>query len=179
MRKRRILGVWVNGESTEIEGAPAYYATASTRPLDEIAPAAELSRFDIGVEHAPLAPVGDGAAGVLPNIEDYRAAIVRIKARDRLYGNLPEGVEVYDAGLFRARIELPPGSPTGEYRADVFVFRDGVTAARRSADLVVEKVGLERFIYDSAYNHPTLYGLSSVAFACFAGWLAAAVYRRR
>ncbi len=178
MRKRRVLGVWVNGEPTELEGAPAYYATASTRPLDEIAPAEELSRHDIGVANAPLRPLGDQAAEVLPHIEDYRNAIVRIKARDGLYYNAPGGVDVYDAGLFRARMELPPGSPTGTYRADVFVFRDGVTAARRSAELQVVKVGLERFIYDAAYEHPLAYGLSAVAFASFAGWFAAALYRR-
>ncbi len=179
MRKRRIFGVWINSAPTEFEGAPAYYATASTRPINEIAPIEELSRHDIGIEHAPLRPVGEDAARVMDQLEEYRAAIVRIRARDELYRDVPDGVDVYDGGLFRAQVILPSGSPTGAYRADIFVFRDGVVAARRSAELQVEKIGLERFVYDAAHNNPTLYGFTAVFFAIAAGWLAAVLYRRR
>jgi uncharacterized protein (TIGR02186 family) len=179
MRKRRVLGVWVNSEPTLFDGAPGYYAAASTREIDEIAPLEELSRHDIGVANAPLRPVGEDAARVAIQIEEYRAAIARIKERDGLYRDLPGGVDLYDGGLFRARILLPPGSPTGTYYAEVFVFRDRVSAARRSTELQVVKVGIERFLFSAAHDHPTLYGLSAVAFACFAGWLAAALYRRR
>ncbi len=179
MRKSRVLGVWINGEPTRFEGAPAYYATASTRPIEEIASVEELARHDIGIANAPLRPVGDDVARVMADLEAYRAAIVRIKARDDLYRNLPGGVDVYDGGLFRARVFLPAGSPVGTYRADVFVFRDGVSAARRSTELQVEKVGLERFIYEAAHQQPLLYGLAAVLIALSSGWLAAVVYRRR
>jgi uncharacterized protein (TIGR02186 family) len=179
MRKRRIFGVWVNGDATLFEGAPAFYVTASTRPVEDVAPIEELSRHDIGIQHAPLRPLGEDAARVLPQLEEYRAAIVRIRASDGLYNDDPGGIILYDGGLFRARVLLPAGSPTGTYRADVFVFRDGVMAARRSAELQVRKVGLEAFLFSAAHEHEWLYGLSAVSFACFAGWLAAVLYRRR
>lgn len=178
MRKQRVVGVWLNGRPTRFEGAPAYYATASTRPIEEIAPREELARHDIGIENAPLRPIGEDVARVLSELEEYRAAIVRIKAGDGLYRDVPGGVDVYDGGLFRARVLLPPGSPVGRYRADVFVFRDGVSAARRSTELQVQKVGLERFLYDAAHGQPLLYGISAVLLALGAGWVAAAVYRR-
>jgi uncharacterized protein (TIGR02186 family) len=88
-------------------------------------------------------------------------------------------VDVYDGGLFRARVLLPPGSPVGTYRADVFVFRDQISAARRSTELQVVKVGLERFIYTAAHEYELLYGISTVILALAAGWIAAVVYRRR
>lgn len=179
MRKRRIFGIWINGRPTEFEGAPAYYATASTRPLDEIAPIEELSRHDIGIQHAPLRPVGEDVTRILSQLEEYRAAIVRIKGRDFLYRDIPDGVDVFDGGLFRAQVFLPAGSPTGEYRADIFVFREGMMAARRSALLRVEKIGLERFVFETAHAQPMLYGLTAVLFAIFAGWVAAMLYRRR
>jgi uncharacterized protein (TIGR02186 family) len=178
MRKSRILGVWINGQPTRFEKVPAYYATASTRPIEEIAPREELARHDIGIENAPLRPVGDDAARVMTELEAYRAAIVRIKASDGLYRNVPGGVDVYDGGLFRARMLLPPGSPVGTYRADVFVFRDGVSAARRSTELQVVKVGLELFISAAAHDHPLFYGIATVMLALSAGWLAALAYRR-
>ena len=179
MRKQRRVGVWMNGEPALFEGAPAFYATASTRPLTEIASLETLSQHDIGAEQAPLRAVGDGAERAAAQIAEYRAALVRIKARDGQYRDVPDGVDVFDGGLFRARVIVLPGAPTGAYRAEVFVFRDGVLAARRSAELQVVKVGIERFVYDAAHMHPLLYGVSAVAFAVFAGWSAAAVFRRR
>ena len=88
-------------------------------------------------------------------------------------------VRVQDAVALRP-MSLEEAIKEAEFRdRDVFVFRDGITAARRSAELQVVKVGLERFIYTAAHERPFLYGLSAVAFASFAGWLAGAVWRRR
>lgn len=179
LRKRRVLGVWVNGAPAELEGAPAYYATASTHPLEAIASREDLARYGIGEANTPLRPIGPNAARAEAQLEDYRSAIVRIKKREGLYRDAPGGVDRYEGGLFRARMLVPSGSPTGTYTAEVFVFRDRTLAARRSAELQVVKVGIELFVYAAAHEHPALYGFAAVAFASFAGWLAAAVYRRR
>ena len=34
--KRKIAGIWVNATSTELHSVPAYFAVASTRPIDKI-----------------------------------------------------------------------------------------------------------------------------------------------
>jgi uncharacterized protein (TIGR02186 family) len=177
-RKRRVIGVWVNGERTDVEGAPAYYSVSSTRALEQVASREELARHGIGIEVAPMRPIDKKSRDAEPTVAELQSAIVRIKENEGLYNTDPDGVTIYDAGLFHARMRLPPGAPTGTYRADVFVFRNGVAAARRSTELNVEKVGIERYITDVAHDHPFAYGLSSVAFAVFAGWLAGAASRR-
>lgn len=179
MRKRRRFGVWINGAPARFDGAPSYYATASTRPLGEIAPPDQLSRHDVGIEHAPLRAVGDNAPQVASQIADYRRAIVRLKAADALYSDVPEGVDVLDGGLFRATVNLPPGSPVGDYHAEVFVFRAGRVVAQRTVRLAVVKVGLERLVHGAAHDKPLLYGLFAVAFATFCGFAAAEAFRRR
>ena len=34
--KRKIAGIWINAASTELHSVPAYFAVASTRPIDKI-----------------------------------------------------------------------------------------------------------------------------------------------
>lgn len=190
MRRERVLGVWVNADPVRFEEVEGYYAVASTRPLAQFATFSALRRNRIGMEHVRLsAPESErietrfGVAGVVVSdigdaIVDYRAALVRNKAREALYVEAPGGVEILEAGLFRARVVLPPATPTGVYDADVYLFRDGVPIAVRRTSLEVVKGGVERAIYDLAHDRPLAYGLLSVLLAVFAGWLAAFVMRR-
>ena len=43
--------------------------------------------------------------------------------------------------------------------------------------IFVRKDGLERWIYQLAYDHPFLYGLLALAIALIAGWGASALFR--
>jgi hypothetical protein len=43
--------------------------------------------------------------------------------------------------------------------------------------MVVEKTGLERWMFNLSRNEPLLYGILSVMLALAAGWLAAAAFR--
>ena len=49
-RKSRRMGIWVNGEKARFNKVPAYYATASNRPIEEFANEGLLGRHQIGVE---------------------------------------------------------------------------------------------------------------------------------
>src|SRR5690606_20531072 len=51
VRKVRVAGLWLNSRPVVFEGAPGFYMTASTRPLDEIATFSVLRRLGIGVDH--------------------------------------------------------------------------------------------------------------------------------
>ena len=83
-----------------------------------------------------------------------------------------------DRGLFRARIDLPVSAPVGLYRVDVILFQDGRAVSRRSRDLTIEKVGIERLISGFAHQRPWSYGVVSVLIALAAGWAASAAFRR-
>lgn len=191
MRKRRVLGIWINSAPIRFEAVSGYYAVASTRPLTEFASFSALRRNQIGMDHVRLSsPEGVrretllGVPDVMVTelggeIVDYRAALVRNKARRGLYAEAPSGVEVLDGGLFRARVILPPTTPTGSYNADVYLFRDGLPIATRRTELTVVKAGVERTIYELAHGRPLVYAILAVVMALVAGWLAAAVTQRR
>ena len=174
VRKERRAGVWLNGAPHAFEPAPGYHAFASTRPLAEIEGAEELTTGALRLTPAASAPPLEA-----DELQAFREGLARIRSADGVYRNAVEGVDLFNGGLFRTRVLLPPGSPTGEYRAEVYVFRDGVVTSARASNLEVVKVGLERFITNAANNHPMLYGIACVLFACLSGWAAAVAFRRR
>ncbi len=191
MKKRRVLGVWVNAAPVRFEDVSSYYAVASTRPLSEFASFGALRRNAIGMAHLPLsAPETQrtqtlfGVPGVRvsdlgPEIVDYREAVVRNKSRSLLYVEADSGVEMLEGGLFIARLFLPSETPVGEYTIDVYLFRGGEPVAQRETGLRVAKAGLERALYDLAHDRPILYGLLALILAGLAGWLAAVFTRSR
>ena len=48
-RRHHVLGFWINTESAVFDNVPAFYATASDRPLERIAPEAVLKLHQIGI----------------------------------------------------------------------------------------------------------------------------------
>ena len=187
VKKTRNMGVWLNSRPVVFEGAPGFYMTASTRPLAEVG---ELRRLGVGVDHLRInAPeesrtvtrygVRDVVVSRLgEDYLDWRRAVIRLREAAALYNTDPEGVRFVDRGLFRAEIELPAVAPTGQYFAEVWLFQDGDPVSVSNLTLTVEKVGIEREIFDFAHNRPWTYGVLCVLLAAFTGWGASRVFRR-
>lgn len=191
VRKTRVAGIWLNSRPVLFEGAPSFYMTASTRPLSDIADFGQLRRLGVGVDHLRIdAPeeqrtvtrygVRDVVISRLgEDYLDWRRAVIRLKEAAALYNTDPDGVEFVDRGLFRAQVELPATAPTGRYYAEVWLFRDGEPASVSNLAMSVEKVGIERDIYDFAHRQPWLYGLLCVVLAAFTGWAASRLFKRQ
>ncbi|MGF1606004.1 MAG: TIGR02186 family protein [Rhodothalassiaceae bacterium] len=172
-RKDRIAGIWVNRESVEFDDAPGFYYLASTRPLDAFISADQLAALAVRPEDLPLQAEADDEAA------KFRAALIRLKRQEGLYGLDPDAVTIRQQRLFRTDIPLPANVPTGPYAIDIYLFADGRLAARDRASLEVTKEGFERLVYTLANDRPFLYGLFAVVIALIAGWLAALVGQRR
>lgn len=191
VRKHQVAGLWLNSRPVLFEGAPSYYATASTRPLAEIADFGQLRRLAIGLDHLRIdAPeesrvvtrygVRDVVVSRLgDDYLDWRRAVIRLKTEGGLYASDPDGVRFVDRGLFRADLTLPATAPTGQYNAQVWLFQEGAPVSVTNLTMTVEKVGLERDVYTFAMRRPWLYGLFSVLLAAGAGWLASRLFRAR
>lgn len=168
-RRERRAGLWLNGAPRNVVGAPGFHLTASSRDLRLIADPAALRSAGAGLGSLPLSSPGG---------PEYSQAAVRLRAGEGLYAEDPKGVDFVDQGLFRARIALPVSAPVGRYRVDVILFRNGEAVTRRSRDLTIEKVGIERLISGFAHQRPWSYGVVSVLIALAAGWAASAAFRR-
>lgn len=177
MRKRRFLGLWVNGPPVRFSEAPSFFAVMSNRPLRQIAsPQAiwslELDPAASAQLSSAVPPGADPAA--------YRAALVRLRREQGLYQELGrEGLRMYQGGLFRAVVRLPANAPIAEYHADTYLFRDGRLISSQRVPIRIARVGFERTVHDLATNASVLYGLLTVLLALAAGALAAYLFRRQ
>ena len=189
-RKSRVAGVWINSRPVVFEGAPGFYIAASTRPLDDIARFGVLRRMGAGVDHlafnAPAEPGVVTRYGVRDMVVsrlgsdylDWRNAVVRLKAKDRLYAVDEHGVSFVDRSLFRAEIPLPAEAPIGRYDVRIILLQAGQPVSERRRTQTVEQVGFERALYLWAHGRPWSYGLAAMAFALGAGWAASIAFRR-
>lgn len=183
MRKRRVLGLWVNGDPVRFREAPEFFAVLSNRPLGQIANPQSIWRYQLDpaatAELASAVPAGGDPSA-------YRAALVRLRRDQGLYqwySRPPQpgsrgGLTMYAGGLFRAVVRLPANAPIAEYQADTYLFRDGRLISRQNIPITVSRIGIERTIHDLATNMSWLYGIVTVMLALLAGWGAAVVFRR-
>jgi uncharacterized protein (TIGR02186 family) len=161
----------VNTESVEVNVAPSFYAVATNRPLTEILNDSEDVNTRISTSRA-IRSVGPSETGSL----NFTRALIRIRAGEGLYQTLPEGVLVEEETLFRTLIPLPANLTEGDYTAEIYLTRGGQIVDLYSTTIPVQKVGLERWLYNLAHENAFLYGLMSLSIAIAAGWTASAVF---
>ncbi len=174
-RKKRILGVWVNADTVEVDSAPSFYSVATTRPLKDIVSNVEDLVKDISVNELIRSV---GAPQHIHDSPEFTKALIRIRERSGLYSLQPVPITVREDTLFGARFALPANLVEGEYLARIFLVRDKKVISEHSNKIEVRKVGLERWIYSEAHNHAFTYGLLCVLIAVATGWIASAVFRR-
>ncbi|MEM8536312.1 MAG: TIGR02186 family protein [Pseudomonadota bacterium] len=170
-RKDRRLGIWVNTDAVEVDAAPSFYAVASSAPMNQVLRDVEDLRYRITI---PRIIRNVGAA--VDDSRSFTDALIRIRAGQSLYQVLEGAVDIEQDTLFRAAITLPANLTEGDYEAHIFLTRDGTVIDEFITTIPVQKVGLERWLYNMAHDNALLYGLMSLAIAIAAGWGASAVF---
>lgn len=176
-KKTRVAGIWINTEQQHIGAAPSFYAIATSAPWAETVGDALDARHQISIGRA-IHPQDSSLDGN-PEFED---ALVRIREEEDQYQLLENGVSFQEQTLFKAQVRLPSNLIEGNYPVRVFLTRDGALVSEYRTNIQVRKVGLERILYTMAHKTPLLYGLTSLAIALLAGWMAStafAMIRRR
>ncbi|RIA56584.1 TIGR02186 family protein [Dichotomicrobium thermohalophilum] len=177
-QKDRVVGLWVNQAAKIFGEVPQYYAVLSTRPLNEIAPADLLDKHRIGFENLRFTLVEGAEAPTAAEEEAFRKALIRIKEDQNLYQERDFAVAFISRSLFRATVSLPANVPVGVYDVEIFLFRNGELLDTHETELRIEKQGLERFIFNLAYQNSLIYGIAGVIIAIIAGLAASAAFRK-
>lgn len=178
-RKANLAGIWINTQSLTFVSVPSYYAIASTRPLEELAPPNVLNENDIGFQHVRMTPVQGWETGLTTaDLQEFKNAVIRLKRRDGLYIRNDYDVVFIGRSLFRATIGLPANVPVGPLNAKVYLFRDGKLLSTYTSRVMLEREGIERILHEFAFRQPLFYGLFTVAVAVFAGLAASTLLQR-
>ncbi len=173
-KKDKRYGIWVNTEAAEVDLAPSFYAVATTAPLQEILSFTEDLRHHVSI---PKAIRAVGVTDMVQHPRDFTNALIRIRTNANLYQYLNAAIDLRDDTLFSTQIDLPANLVEGPYRTSIFLTRGGTVVDRFDTVIDVNKVGLERWIYDLAHNQPLIYGILSLTIAIAAGWGASAIFR--
>ncbi len=166
--------IWLPGEPWTVKNAPRFYASSATRPISDIAPLPDQAQYQLGVDN--IAAVDLYADSDAPH--PFNAAFLDALETGGQYQDRVGGISFVKGALFTIDASLPADTPVGDYGVAVYLYRDGVMVSRDSAELRVNKVGLERRIYDLAHQRPVLYGLLCVAVSLLAGWIAGLAFRK-
>ncbi|CCG42446.1 TIGR02186 family protein [Magnetospirillum molischianum] len=174
-RKDSVAGLWINSGSARIEGAPAFFRVASTRPLEQVASSALLQRLGIGLDQRNLdiRVEDDGSDAVA-----YRAALMRLMRARGQYDDRIATIARPGRRLFRTEIHFPATVPVGIYKVEIHLINQGRLIGTQETPLAVDRVGLGAAIHDFAYRQSGLYGLAAVVLAACTGWLAAWLFRK-
>lgn len=178
--KARVGGLWINTRSIRFSAVPSFYGIATTRPLDEIAEPETLETYQIGFSNMRMVPWGSARWTPTDADEeaDYRSAVIRLKRKDGLFVKSDHGVIFRGKSLFRATIALPPNVPVGPLTTRLFLFKDGKMLSQYKSEVVLERTGVERFLYHAANTSPFFYGLATVLIATAFGLAASLMFRR-
>lgn len=174
-RKVRIAGIWINRDAMNFGGMPSYYFVSSTHPLNKIAPAATLQRYQLGLGNIEPKSMSTHQTA---KAEPFRLAAIRDRAASGLYTETIN-VEPLSNTLFRVQVPIPAAVPRGEYTAEVYLFRDGNVISAESTPLDVDQTGFERRIYRFAHRSPLAYGFAAVFMAMLVGWLSSLLIRQQ
>ena len=174
-KKERLAGLWINRGAVRFNAAPGFYAVLSNRPLDAIAGSSLLRRHQIGLEHLDVEPV---AGKKKPDIGAYQQALIRRGQQSGLFIERDNAITFLGNTLFRTDLHFPATVPVGDYRAEVYLLRDGQVIGAQASPLFINKSGFERRVFMLAHDDAVMYGLLAIVIALVAGWLADAVFRR-
>ena len=173
-RKEKRLGIWVNTDAVDVDHAPSFYAVHSSAPLADVLKEVEDLRHKISV---PRAIRSVGAPSDIEDAASFTEALIRIRENSEIYQLREGSVTIEEQTLFRTAVRLPAALTEGAYSTRIFLTRDGTVVSSYETTIDVEKVGMERWLFELSRQQPLIYGLMSLAIAIGAGWGASAAFR--
>ena len=170
-KKKKIFGIWVNGQSIEVSPIPSFYTIFQTRPLKEILSESEKKRLNVGIE--TIARADSNKSVQLKNIQ----AIIRIKNVNGSYILKQQPIILNHDTLFSTEITLPSNLLEGDYQTRIHLVQDKIIKDSNESKIQVRKIGLERWLYHFAHQKPFFYGVFSIFLALLSGWVASELFR--
>lgn len=174
--KQKIAGIWINADSSDFRSVPAYYAIASSRPLDKIVDDKTAAIYELGLDKLQLSPSGEVDA---KEQRRFVNGLVDLNRRNGLFRQNSGTVEITDQVLYRARLNIPSSVPVGTYTAETLLIRNGrVIVADDNVEVRIRKTGFEQLVSILAQDYSLFYGAMAVLVSLLLGWLAGLIFQR-
>lgn len=177
-KKGQVAGIWLNKEQVTFKNVDSFYKIATTAPLDKLRNNRLLELLQISDHNNNY----DTDIKRISNEElsNFQDSLFSYYSENQLYPNDLETSDISFIGdtLFRTSVSFPKKIPRGIYSVEFYLFNDGKLVALQNTPLIVKKIGFDAFVYNFAYKHPALYGITAILIALFSGWFASVVFRK-
>lgn len=175
--KARTAGIWINQNEVTFERAPSFYFVATTDGLRGDGKLETVLRnLGVGPRYLGLSPQKTTLSD--ERVNEFRDALVDLRERQHLYAKEPGRVVMRKDRLFRATVPFPAATPVGDYTVIVYEVIDGWPIVGAETPLKVRKAGFGAFVYNTAHEHPALYGIVAILIALVAGWFGGWAFRK-
>ena len=161
--------LWMNVGEVDYHAVPSLLIVRSSQPLQSLGSIHVLR--ELGLNYEALESLA-----VDTNDQEARCLfgeMVKLKEREGLFSIKKDGIQFSPLGQglqeASATFFLPPKAPPGEYRIDLFAFKDGQGTLLGSGSFALEFSPATAFISDMAREHGLLYGCMAAVIAIFAG----------
>ena len=171
--------LWMKLGEITYENLPSLYLLYSSRPLDGLLPAQELTRYGLG--YAVLIN-GARVQGEIPNIDRQKwlREFIKFKEAQNLYHEDLRAVQVDSAGdRYLLKLRWPFEVPPGNYTVQVLAVSGGRVVSRAATEIRVRQGDLVRKLSALAQDRGAIYGLLAVFLAAAAGIGVGLFFKRR
>lgn len=175
--KERTAGIWINQNEVTFKNTPSFYFVATTEGLrGDGTLETILESLGIGPRYFGMTPVDSNLTP--ERVNEFREALITLRERDQLYAKEPGHVLMREDRLFRAQVPFPSSTPIGDYTVTLYEVIDGLPVLGAEVPLRVRKAGFGAFVYNTAHDHPALYGIVAILIALVAGWFGGWAFRK-
>lgn len=181
LRKKGKAGgiLWMNIGELEFNPVSEIYLLYTTQELNSILNESEQDKYGIGYDafrrSVEVSPVTDGAERAR-----WIKEFIKFKESNRIYGLFQGKIETRTKGnkkTYSLTVDWPYQAPPREYTVSAYTVKNGLISGESSSTLVVEKVGVLRFLSNMAFNNAAVYGIVSIFIAVFAGFIVSMVFK--
>lgn len=175
---------WINGSDITIKQAPGFYKLSSSKPVEQLLPAATRQSSNLGLDvvsqslvsqskldNPTLVSTSDGQTGGTVYDE-----FMRLKNDEGRYSQ-DSNARIFDAKLFETSIDWPSSVTPGAYRVDVFAVRDGAIIEQYNSSVEFTEVGATNWVSELAHSNGALYGLFACVVAIISGFLVGKIFQ--
>jgi uncharacterized protein (TIGR02186 family) len=179
-RKGKVYIFWLNVDDITISRAPGIYILNSSAPLEKACSVDGQRKLVLGYD-ALKARIGIQGKNALSGSEF--SDFITLKEHSGSYSQSSTAQLVPAADnkgkSLRTVLHIPPVMPSGDYQIQMYYFKDRTLLGESSAPLSVQKVGLPRYLYSLAFEHPAFYGVFACIIAMITGFIMSLIFGSR
>lgn len=175
-KKENFAGLWINRNRLKFFNIPAFYAVASSKPLSDIQQTNLFGQLGIGDSNILPLRASDGKNH--ERYREYSEAFIAQQHTARRYDKDVAPISFMGETLFKTAIDFPDNIPPGNYTAEIYLMQGNDLIGAQTLPIEVVKIGLDAWLYNSAHEHPVLYGIGAILMAAGIGWLAGKAFNK-